>query len=72
MNIVYYKLHFIIQVKLKQDDNNSICNIKSMSGWERSFTKTCLILAFWQNTELPFLCLDILDIFNVCRVVTVV
>lgn len=52
-----------ISVKPPGQEMNSVSDMRSLSGGERSFSTVCFILALWEITESPFRCLDEFDVY---------
>ncbi|KAI0990271.1 hypothetical protein GJ496_002519 [Pomphorhynchus laevis] len=42
---------------------NQTCDLKSLSGGERSFSSVCFLLSMWDTVAHPFRCLDEFDVF---------
>uniref|UniRef100_A0A8C9T0M5 Structural maintenance of chromosomes 6 n=1 Tax=Scleropages formosus TaxID=113540 RepID=A0A8C9T0M5_SCLFO len=52
-----------ISVKPPGCEDDSVNDVRSLSGGERSFATVCFILALWEITESPFRCLDEFDVY---------
>ncbi|XP_046869724.1 structural maintenance of chromosomes protein 6 isoform X2 [Hypomesus transpacificus] len=52
-----------ISVKPPGRENDSMSDMRSLSGGERSFSTVCFILSLWEITESPFRCLDEFDVY---------
>ncbi|XP_012677888.1 structural maintenance of chromosomes protein 6 [Clupea harengus] len=52
-----------ISVKPPGQENDSVSDMRSLSGGERSFSTVCFILSLWEITESPFRCLDEFDVY---------
>ncbi|XP_051578178.1 structural maintenance of chromosomes protein 6 isoform X1 [Myxocyprinus asiaticus] len=52
-----------ISVKPPGRENDTVSDMRSLSGGERSFSTVCFILSLWEITESPFRCLDEFDVY---------
>ncbi|KAL2098864.1 hypothetical protein ACEWY4_005344 [Coilia grayii] len=52
-----------ISVKPPGQENDTVSDMRSLSGGERSFSTVCFILSLWEITESPFRCLDEFDVY---------
>ncbi|XP_062864147.1 structural maintenance of chromosomes protein 6 [Trichomycterus rosablanca] len=52
-----------ISVKPPGQENDSVSDMRTLSGGERSFSTVCFILSLWEITESPFRCLDEFDVY---------
>lgn len=55
----------LLKVKPPGRENDSVNDMRSLSGGERSFSTVCFILSLWEITESPFRCLDEFDVYMV-------
>lgn len=55
-----------VQVKPPGRENDTVSDMRSLSGGERSFSTVCFLLSLWEITESPFRCLDEFDVYMVC------
>lgn len=55
----------LLKVKPPGQENDSVNDMRSLSGGERSFSTVCFILSLWEITESPFRCLDEFDVYMV-------
>ncbi|KAA0710832.1 Structural maintenance of chromosomes protein 6 [Triplophysa tibetana] len=52
-----------ISVKPPGRENDTVSDMRSLSGGERSFSTVCFLLSLWEITESPFRCLDEFDVY---------
>ncbi|KAM9708643.1 structural maintenance of chromosomes protein 6 [Menidia menidia] len=52
-----------ISVKPPGKEKDGACDMRSLSGGERSFSTVCFMLSLWEITESPFRCLDEFDVY---------
>ncbi|XP_060790472.1 structural maintenance of chromosomes protein 6 isoform X2 [Neoarius graeffei] len=52
-----------ISVKPPGRENDTVNDMRSLSGGERSFSTVCFILSLWEITESPLRCLDEFDVY---------
>uniref|UniRef100_A0A8D2PKM3 Structural maintenance of chromosomes protein 6 n=1 Tax=Zosterops lateralis melanops TaxID=1220523 RepID=A0A8D2PKM3_ZOSLA len=52
-----------ITVQPREEEKAAHCDLRSLSGGERSFSTVCFILSLWNITESPFRCMDEFDVY---------